>query len=72
MKLILIVLIKIYQNTISRVLPASCRFYPSCSQYMITAIKQYPLPQALWLGLKRLGKCHPYHPGGIDEVPIKG
>lgn len=68
MKWIIIAVIRLYQNTISLILPSACRFYPSCSQYMILAIERYSIPKGIWLGIKRILKCHPFHPGGIDEI----
>ena len=65
----LLVLIKTYQWMISPVLGAHCRFYPSCSSYMYEAIETHGVWSGLWLGLKRLLRCHPFHPGGIDPVP---
>jgi putative membrane protein insertion efficiency factor len=62
-------LIRLYQKTISRVLPASCRFYPSCSHYTYEAIGRYGVIKGGWLGLKRLSRCHPFNPGGYDPVP---
>jgi len=63
-------LIKTYQKT--RFLrPPSCRFYPSCSQYMAQAIEHHGVFMGLKLGVVRLAKCHPLHDGGIDEVPMK-
>lgn len=49
--------------------PPTCRFYPTCSQYGLTAIKRFGAIKGSWLTLKRILKCHPFHPGGIDEVP---
>ncbi|WP_110571658.1 MULTISPECIES: membrane protein insertion efficiency factor YidD [Marinomonas] len=69
MKKILIVLVKGYQFLISPLLGNNCRFYPSCSQYMIQAIEQYGVFKGMYLGIKRLSKCHPWHEGGIDPVP---
>jgi hypothetical protein len=62
-------LIEIYQRYISPLTPPSCRFYPTCSRYTYEAITRYGLMQGIWLGLKRLCKCHPFHPGGSDPVP---
>lgn len=62
-------LIRLYQRTISRVLPPSCRFTPSCSEYGVQAIGRYGLWRGGWLTLKRIGRCHPFHPGGYDPVP---
>ncbi len=58
-----------YQRTLSRVTPASCRFEPSCSQYTYEAIERYGFFRGVWLGLKRLTRCHPFHEGGYDPVP---
>jgi putative membrane protein insertion efficiency factor len=65
----LIILIRIYQQTLSRVLPPRCRFYPSCSDYTIEALRKHGIVCGLWLGLRRIGRCHPWNPGGIDFVP---
>ncbi|MEG6617232.1 membrane protein insertion efficiency factor YidD [Peptococcaceae bacterium 1198_IL3148] len=57
-----------YQKVISPLKPRTCRFYPTCSEYSIQAIKKYGVNRGLWLTLKRLLKCHPFHPGGYDPV----
>jgi uncharacterized protein len=64
-----IYLIRGYQLLISPFLGRNCRFYPTCSTYMIQAIEQHGPFKGIALGLKRLGKCHPFHEGGIDLVP---
>jgi len=69
MKWIALVMIKIYQQTISRVLPSSCRFMPTCSQYTYEAIEKYGFFKGTRLGMKRLASCHPFNPGGYDPVP---
>ncbi|GLI35604.1 membrane protein insertion efficiency factor YidD [Desulforhabdus amnigena] len=61
-------LIRFYQLFISPLKGPSCRFTPTCSQYAHEAIQVYGLAKGLWLGLKRLAKCHPFHPGGYDPV----
>ncbi|WP_305041455.1 membrane protein insertion efficiency factor YidD [Geoalkalibacter sp.] len=62
-------LIRVYQLVLSPLMGPSCRFYPSCSQYSYDAIHRYGILRGLWLGLRRLAKCHPFHPGGIDPLP---
>jgi len=69
MKAMILTAIKLYQRTISRALPPTCRFYPSCSEYAYQAIAKYGLLKGGWMALKRLGRCHPLNPGGYDPVP---
>ncbi len=69
MKVLFVFLIKIYQRTLSRILPSSCRFYPSCSEYGVQAIQKYGVFKGGWLTIKRIGRCQPFHPGGYDPVP---
>jgi len=71
MKNILLWLIKGYRYMISPWLGNHCRFYPSCSQYAIEAIEYHGAWRGLWLSIKRLLRCHPFHPGGYDPVPKK-
>lgn len=66
---LLIGLIRLYQWTISPLLGSPCRFYPSCSVYAVEAISKYGVVKGSILTVKRLGKCHPFHPGGYDPVP---
>ncbi|MBC7234901.1 MAG: membrane protein insertion efficiency factor YidD [Chloroflexi bacterium] len=61
--------IRFYQRFISPALPPSCRFTPSCSEYAYQAIQKYGLFYGAWLGLRRLLRCHPFHPGGYDPLP---
>ncbi|PWL78399.1 membrane protein insertion efficiency factor YidD [Candidatus Gastranaerophilales bacterium] len=61
-------LIGIYQK-ISKYTPASCRFYPTCSEYTRQAIVKYGIFKGGWLGLKRICRCHPWNEGGYDPVP---
>lgn len=65
----MIAAIRGYQRFISPGLPAACRFYPSCSAYAATAIERHGPLRGLWLTIRRLSRCHPLHPGGIDPVP---
>ena len=69
MKYLFIFLIKLYQRTLSRVLPPSCRFYPSCSEYGVQALQKYGIFKGGWLTVKRIARCHPFNPGGYDPVP---
>lgn len=59
----------LYQRLLSPLLPRSCRFYPSCSEYARQAILKHGLLKGSWLALKRLARCHPLSPGGYDPVP---
>jgi putative membrane protein insertion efficiency factor len=63
-----ILAIRFYQTVLSPFLAPSCRFHPSCSEYAREAIERYGPYRGLWLGLKRLARCHPFHPGGFDPV----
>ena len=67
----LIFLIKLYQRFLSPILGTSCRFYPTCSTYALQCYQNYDLVTGSLLSIKRLCKCHPFHPGGLDEVPLK-
>ncbi|PID27978.1 MAG: membrane protein insertion efficiency factor YidD [Candidatus Cloacimonadota bacterium] len=69
MNSIIIFTIRIYQKFISPVLPPSCRFTPTCSNYAIMSFKKHSFFKALFLSVKRILKCHPFHPGGHDPVP---
>jgi len=69
MRKIAIFLIKIYRLLLSPLLGRNCRFYPTCSAYTSEAIKKYGIFKGILLGGKRLLKCHPFHPGGVDLVP---
>jgi putative membrane protein insertion efficiency factor len=67
MAAVLVWLIRRYQR-ISALTPAVCRFQPTCSEYTRLAITRYGATRGLWLGLRRLFRCHPFHPGGYDPV----
>lgn len=69
MKYVLMAFIRLYQMTLSKALPPSCRFYPSCSHYGYEAIAKYGAIKGGWLAVKRLARCHPFNPGGYDPVP---
>jgi len=63
-----LILIRAYQYIISPMLGPTCRFYPTCSEYAYQAIERYGLLKGSFLSLKRILRCHPFHPGGIDPV----
>lgn len=66
---ILIIALKAYKLLLSPLLPPLCRFYPTCSVYAMGAIRQHGSVKGSWLSLRRILKCHPFHPGGVDMVP---
>ena len=67
--LLLIGLVRAYKLFVSPLLPPACRFSPTCSEYMIQALQKYGFFRGLWLGIRRIGRCHPFNPGGYDPVP---
>ena len=69
MKRILLGLIDAYRLLLSPILGPSCRFYPTCSAYAAEAIEKHGALRGAWLAVKRISKCHPWNPGGVDPVP---
>ena len=69
MKTLLLALIRGYQYLLRPMFGNTCRFYPSCSDYAREAIVRHGALRGAWLAVKRVGRCHPYHPGGFDPVP---
>lgn len=69
MKVLPMGLIRVYQVLLVPILPPSCRFSPSCSEYMHQAIDKFGVARGAYLGLKRILRCHPWHPGGADPIP---
>ncbi|GIU75852.1 MAG: membrane protein insertion efficiency factor YidD [Bryobacteraceae bacterium] len=68
MRLLILALIAAYQRWISPLLPPSCRFHPTCSEYTRQAVERYGAARGLWMGLKRLARCQPFCAGGLDPV----
>jgi putative membrane protein insertion efficiency factor len=66
---VLILLVRVYQITLSPLLPTSCRYYPSCSTYAIEALERHGAVRGGWLTLRRLVRCNPFTPGGYDPGP---
>ena len=64
-----LVLLRGYKRFLSPLLPPMCRFEPTCSVYTMQAVDKYGALRGIWLGLRRLGRCHPFNPGGWDPVP---
>ncbi|MDD2746594.1 MAG: membrane protein insertion efficiency factor YidD [Acidithiobacillus sp.] len=64
-----VVMVRGYQYVISPMLGHNCRFFPTCSEYTCQAIERYGIAKGSWLGIKRISRCHPWHPGGVDPVP---
>ncbi len=71
LKKVFISIIRFYQVVISPLKPPSCRFYPTCSHYGLESIQRFGAIKGGWLTIKRILKCHPFHPGGVDPVPEK-
>jgi putative membrane protein insertion efficiency factor len=71
MRTLILILIKGYRLIVSPWLGNHCRFTPSCSAYALTAIERLGVWRGGWLSLRRLARCHPWHPGGLDPVPVR-
>jgi len=66
---VMIGLLRAYKAVVSPLLPPACRFLPTCSMYAVEAIEKHGLGHGIVLAARRLGRCHPLHPGGLDPVP---
>lgn len=71
MRKIIIGLIRFYQYAISPYLPPSCRYTPTCSDYAVEAVGRFGIVRGVWLAIRRVSRCHPWHDGGYDPVPDK-
>jgi putative membrane protein insertion efficiency factor len=69
MRHVLMILVRAYQLFLGPLLPAACRYYPSCSAYAIEALEKHGALRGSWLAVRRIGRCHPFRPGGYDPVP---
>lgn len=69
MRHVLILFVRAYQYLLSPFLGHSCRYYPTCSEYACQALARHGVIKGSWLAIKRIGRCHPWHPGGVDPVP---
>lgn len=68
MRKTVIAILRLYKHFLSPLLPSACRFHPTCSEYMMDAVVKYGAARGVWLGTRRLLRCHPFHEGGFDPV----
>jgi putative membrane protein insertion efficiency factor len=72
MQALIVGLIRLYQWILSPFLGSNCRYHPTCSHYAVEAVQHHGIVRGLWLALRRVGRCHPWHEGGYDPVPGRG
>jgi hypothetical protein len=68
MRKLIVAILRLYKLALSPMLPSACRYYPSCSDYMRQAVEKYGPARGIWMGIKRIARCHPFHQGGLDPV----
>lgn len=68
-QLLLVALLRTYQAVVSPMTGPTCRYYPSCSSYALVAVQRHGAVRGTWLAVRRLARCHPWAPGGVDDVP---
>ena len=68
MQTVIVSILRTYKRWLSPLLPSACRFHPTCSEYMMDAVLKYGAARGVWMGLRRLARCHPLNPGGLDPV----
>ncbi len=69
MRRLIVLMLRYYKRGVSPLLPPACRFHPTCSDYMAEAVSRHGAGRGVWMGLKRLARCHPLNAGGLDPVP---
>jgi len=68
MRKLIVSVLRFYKLMVSPLVPSACRYYPSCSEYVRQAVEKYGVARGVWMGVKRLARCHPFHAGGLDPV----
>ena len=68
MRNVILITLRTYKRWMSPLLPSACRFHPTCSEYMMQAVETHGVARGIWMGLRRLCRCHPFHEGGFDPV----
>jgi len=68
MRALILAVLRTYKRWVSPLLPSACRFHPTCSEYMAQAIESHGVARGVWMGIRRLARCHPFHQGGFDPV----